>query len=170
MIEFLRYIGKLRWKKNESCTFRKRKRWKYVIFREVKFGKFWKENYTFGFFHLAETPASFTVLTTIWFIQYSRHKSHIKIHFLHRAAVSLLPRYFVLLLLYYVLLLIHILLLFFPGSPFTITCLGAGVGSVSEAVSKAKSQASVVAAGQVSQTLMPRVEGPSVFRTPIRHF
>ncbi len=52
------------------------------------FGEYETENYKFGLVQLAVTPASFSALTIIGFIQYCRHKSHFKIQFLLGAAVS----------------------------------------------------------------------------------
>ncbi len=60
----------------------------YGIFRGVYFGEYERENYKFGLVQLAVTPASFSVLKRIGFIQYCRHKWHFKIHFLLGAAVS----------------------------------------------------------------------------------
>ncbi len=87
MTDFIRYIGKLRLKKNEDVS-SERESDEYGIFRGVYFGEYETKNYKYGIVHLAMTPAFFYVLITIDFIQYSRQKSHLKILFLHRAPVS----------------------------------------------------------------------------------
>ncbi len=86
-IEFLRYIAKFRKKRTRMSRRREKvmKVWHFPrgIFRWIRNGKLqiWV--------HSTRRDLSFILmLTTINFIQYSRHKSHLKIRFLHRAPVS----------------------------------------------------------------------------------
>ncbi len=68
-------------KMERACTFRREKTMNVWHFPKGIFGEYETENYKFGFIQLAVTPASFSLLTTIGFIQYCRHKSHFKIQF-----------------------------------------------------------------------------------------